>query len=271
MPRSFPPLQQPIFTSLYIYRYPYIYINIKYLINYYNDLLLLFNVLTYDIYGRGYSAAPGIKYSGDDYARQLHDLMEHIGWKKASVMGYSLGGGVAATFADSHSDKVDDLLFVAPAGLMRDLPPAAKFLSTTILGSLISYTVGRRMISKRSRGNHNPIYINQPHMQLFCDVQDLNILLHPGFLRAYIATGLNGPVRNMDSVYARLGTKFGSRIFCLWGRHDTVCNFKEQALLFKSLVPQATFVEVDSGHYVFPDTCEKVLEPAVEFLNCRLA
>lgn len=48
-------------------------------------------------------------------AQTLAGLLDHLGIDRAIVVGHSLGGAVAATFAVEHPDRVAGLVFAAPA------------------------------------------------------------------------------------------------------------------------------------------------------------
>ncbi|KAJ3017157.1 UNVERIFIED_CONTAM: hypothetical protein HDU68_011821, partial [Siphonaria sp. JEL0065] len=123
-----------------------------------------FQVLSYDLIGRGYSASPDVKYSTQDYVVQLKEVLDRVGWERASLLGYSLGGGIAAAFADQHTENVHDLVLVSPAGLRESLPIGVRLLKTPVLGSLFAKTLGRRVLSKLSNNNHSRALINSPHM-----------------------------------------------------------------------------------------------------------
>ncbi|KAI9353490.1 Alpha/Beta hydrolase protein [Obelidium mucronatum] len=227
-----------------------------------------FQVLSYDIYGRGYSASPGVKYSTDLYVKQLKELMDHAGWERANVLGYSMGGGIAASFADQYVEKVNDLVLVAPSGLREGIPFGARVLAFPFLGPLFSYTLGRRLLSRLSNSNHSRAFINSPHMTHFSAVQDLNIKLNPGFLRAYLGTvQKGGPIEGLRAVYQRVGMRLGNRVFCIWGKQDQVVSFTEDAPIFQALNPKANFVAVDGGHSVFPEQCDLILDPVTQFLK----
>ncbi|KAJ3197606.1 hypothetical protein HDU82_001419, partial [Entophlyctis luteolus] len=53
------------------------------------------------------------------YVEQLRALLDFLGWDKPIVMGNSMGGGIAASFADAFPDRVDALVLLCPAGMMR--------------------------------------------------------------------------------------------------------------------------------------------------------
>jgi pimeloyl-ACP methyl ester carboxylesterase len=126
-----------------------------------------FRVLLYDLYGRGYSDAPGVDYSTDLYVSQLEGILDAAGWsnEKCFVVGYSLGGGIATAFtAKWGKSKVERLGLLAPAGLLKELPLAGKIVSVPVFGDLFGHLFGRMIVSKGSLKNHDPKTINEPHM-----------------------------------------------------------------------------------------------------------
>ncbi len=58
-----------------------------------------FRVLTYDLHGHGQTPHPGPAPSLRTLARQLSDLLDHIGAPRAAIVGFSLGGMIARRFA----------------------------------------------------------------------------------------------------------------------------------------------------------------------------
>lgn len=56
-------------------------------------------VLVFDQRGHGKSPKPYSGYSPDDYASDLANLVEKIGWGKCHIVGHSMGGRVALRFA----------------------------------------------------------------------------------------------------------------------------------------------------------------------------
>jgi pimeloyl-ACP methyl ester carboxylesterase len=83
-----------------------------------------FRVLRYDYFGRGFSDRPKLRYDLATFDRQLTDLLDTLGVRgPVDVAGISMGGVVAANFADRHPDRVRSLTLVAPGfGVMADTP-----------------------------------------------------------------------------------------------------------------------------------------------------
>ena len=68
-----------------------------------------FRVLNYDLYGHGKSSPPPQEASLSVYARQLADLMDHLGIEKAAVIGFSIGGMINRRFALDFPKKLSAL------------------------------------------------------------------------------------------------------------------------------------------------------------------
>lgn len=78
----------------------------------------LFQLLSYDQRGLGRSGKPDRPYSMADYANDAVNLLDHLGWDKAHVLGVSFGGMVAQELATTHSDRIDRLVLccTSPGG-----------------------------------------------------------------------------------------------------------------------------------------------------------
>jgi 3-oxoadipate enol-lactonase len=90
-----------------------------------DTLLPMGDVLVYDCRGHGASTQDTDPYSLDQFADDLADLMDHVGWFSASLAGASMGGCVALTFAGRHPSRLDGLgLIDTTAGYGPDAPKA---------------------------------------------------------------------------------------------------------------------------------------------------
>ena len=76
-----------------------------------------YRTLRYDLFGRGFSDRPRVEYDRGLYVRQLAELIEACGLRTpVHVVGLSMGGALAVSFADSLPDRVASLILVSPAG-----------------------------------------------------------------------------------------------------------------------------------------------------------
>ena len=79
-----------------------------------------FHVYALDQIGFGQSEKPEISYRVSTLVDALLGFQDVLGIKKASLVGNSLGGWVAALAATSHADRVDKLVLVDAAGYGED-------------------------------------------------------------------------------------------------------------------------------------------------------
>ena len=82
-----------------------------------------YTVVAPDLLGHGHSAKPRGDYSLGAYASGVRDLLAVLGLERATVIGHSLGGGVAMQFAYQFPERVDRLVLVASGGLGREVSP----------------------------------------------------------------------------------------------------------------------------------------------------
>ena len=68
-----------------------------------------YRVVAPDLFGHGESAKPRGDYSLGAFAVSLRDLLDELGITRATVVGQSLGGGVAMQFVYQHRDYCERL------------------------------------------------------------------------------------------------------------------------------------------------------------------
>src|SRR6185312_15850291 len=80
-------------------------------------------VLAPDLLGHGESAKPRGDYSLGAYATGVRDLVAALGYERATVIGHSLGGGIAMQFAYQFPERVERLVLISSGGLGREVHP----------------------------------------------------------------------------------------------------------------------------------------------------
>ncbi|MDZ4266985.1 MAG: alpha/beta fold hydrolase [Mycobacterium sp.] len=88
-----------------------------------------YRVIAPDLLGHGQSAKPRSDYSLGAFAVLLRDLLEELGISRATVVGQSLGGGVAMQFAYQHPDFCQRLVLISSGGLGPDVGWTLRLLS----------------------------------------------------------------------------------------------------------------------------------------------
>src|SRR5690349_5624969 len=104
-----------------------------------------FQVVRYDLFGRGFSDRPKKRYNIDLFVRQLGDLLDGLHLTQpVSLVGLSTGGPITASFMARHPERVDKLILIDPVGA-RALPiaPLLKVASMPLVGEAVIGLVGR--------------------------------------------------------------------------------------------------------------------------------
>ena len=80
-------------------------------------------VIAPDLIGHGDSATPRGDYSLGAHAASIRDLLAAIGVDRATIVGHSLGGGVAMQFFYQFPQRTERLVLISSGGLGREVSP----------------------------------------------------------------------------------------------------------------------------------------------------
>jgi pimeloyl-ACP methyl ester carboxylesterase len=95
-------------------------------------------VYAIDLVGFGRSDKPKVPYSLSYGAQFVSDFMEAQHIDKASLVGNSMGGGVALQFAIQFPDKVEKLVLADSAGLGKELAPFFRLFTLPLIGECLT-------------------------------------------------------------------------------------------------------------------------------------
>jgi pimeloyl-ACP methyl ester carboxylesterase len=124
-------------------------------------------VVAPDLIGHGDSAAPRGDYSLGAHAASIRDLLAAIGIDRATIVGHSLGGGVALQFFYQFPQRVERLALVSSGGLGREVSPMLRTAALPGTSALLSLTIHRRLVGAlwdggrrlRERGVSAGVYV----------------------------------------------------------------------------------------------------------------
>jgi pimeloyl-ACP methyl ester carboxylesterase len=80
-------------------------------------------VVAPDLLGHGESAKPRGDYSLGAHASGIRDLLVGLNIERASIVGHSLGGGIAMQFAYQFPERCERLVLVSSGGLGEEVHP----------------------------------------------------------------------------------------------------------------------------------------------------
>jgi pimeloyl-ACP methyl ester carboxylesterase len=78
-------------------------------------------VVAPDLLGHGASAKPRGDYSLGACASTIRDLLDALGHERGTIVGHSLGGGVAMQFAYQFPERTERMVLVSSGGLGREV------------------------------------------------------------------------------------------------------------------------------------------------------
>ena len=219
-----------------------------------------FRVLRYDLYGRGFSDRPAVRYDANLYDRQLLGLLDalKIGGP-VDLAGLSMGGPIIATFASRHPERVRALVFVDPAYSTGHEPPlriSAPHIGEYFMTVSIAPSLAESQLDDFYRPNRFPDWPDKYRVQM----------RYKGFRRALLSNIRDFSGRDVRKDYARAG-QGGRLVLLLWGEADQSVPVEVSAEIRK-LIPQAELHVIKEAahlpHYERPEIVNPLL---IEFLK----
>ena len=88
-----------------------------------------YHVLAPDLMGHGASERLRGDYSLGAHASTVRDLMVKLGHERATIVGHSLGGGIAMVFSYQFPERCDRLVLVSSGGLGAEVSILLRLMS----------------------------------------------------------------------------------------------------------------------------------------------
>ena len=221
-----------------------------------------YRVLTYDLYGRGFSDRPRGAQDSAFFLRQLDDLLEDQGVTgEITLIGYSMGGAIAAAFAAGQAGRLRQLVLLAPAGLGHDLGPVADMaVKYNFLGRWMMlgfYAKSLRRATEAERGLPSRI-------DRMVDLQIAETRLK-GFAPAVLSS-LRGMLdEDLEDAHRAIADA-GLPVLSIWGETDDIIPLTCKDTLAEWNPQARQQVIPDAGHtltYTHPDAVMAAMKPVL--------
>jgi pimeloyl-ACP methyl ester carboxylesterase len=111
-----------------------------------------YTVIAPDLIGHGDSATPRGDYSLGAHASSIRDLLAVLGVDRATIVGHSLGGGVAMQFFYQFPQRTERLVLVSSGGLGHEVSPLLRSATLPGVSALLSLAAHPRLLSGLRRG-----------------------------------------------------------------------------------------------------------------------
>jgi pimeloyl-ACP methyl ester carboxylesterase len=219
-----------------------------------------FRVLRYDLYGRGLSDRPDVRYDPDLFDQQLEQLLGALNInERIDIVGLSMGGPIAANFAARHPASVRKVVLFDPAYGKGSPPPWQ--IRTPLVGEFV---IGAQIAPRMADSQREDFVHPERYSDYFAKYHTQ--MRYKGFRRAILSTERNFfPVDN-TAAFVQLG-KSGKPVLLIWGRADQTVPFTLSDAV-RGAIPQAEFHPIDdAGHVPFYEHPEIVNPLLIEFLR----
>lgn len=227
-----------------------------------------FRVLAPDLLGHGESAKPRSDYSLGAFAVLLRDFLDELGVSQVTVVGQSLGGGVAMQFAYQHPDYVNRLVLISSGGLGPDVGWILRLLSAPgaelvlpIIAPKPVLTLGNKLRSwLRSAGIHSPR--GAETWSAYSSLSDRQT--RQSFLRTLRSVvDYRGQA---VSALNRLQVRADLPIMAIWGERDNIIPVEHAYAAAEVRTDARLEVLPHVGHYPHVEAPNEVVELIEDFI-----
>ena len=213
-----------------------------------------------DVVGFGYTDRPaGVTYGMDLWVKHIVDFLEHKGLKKVSIVGNSMGGGVAINLAHQRPDLINKLILMGSMGI--------SFPITKGLDDVWGYTPSvENMQAMLKSFVSNPAIANQAGLA----EMRYNASIQPGFQESFSAMfpaprqqGVEAMALSEDKI-----RKITIPTLCVHGREDQIIPIAETSWRLANLMPNAELhVFSNCGHWTQIEKTVPFASVVHEFLS----
>jgi len=217
-------------------------------------------VVRFDLPGSGLSDAdPTGDYSDPRTVEVMVALFDRLGIERASVIGHSIGGRIAWTFAAGHPERVDRLVLISPDGFASPGLGYGESPKVGAVGNALRFVMPRPLVrSVLARAFGDPTKLTDALLTRYDD-----LLRAPGARQRWLMRWTQGvrvdPVPRLKTITAPT--------LLLWGTADAAIPFANAADYMAAL-PHATLVPLPGvGHVPQEEAPDASLAIVASFLE----
>jgi pimeloyl-ACP methyl ester carboxylesterase len=218
-----------------------------------------YRVIRFDLPGFGLTGPdPTGDYTDRRSVAVIAALMDQLGLRRASLVGNSLGGRIAWTFAAARPDRVDRLILVSPDGFASPGFEYGKPPKTSPVMRLLPYTLPAAMFRANLAAAYgHPASLTDATLARYRDMM-LAPGVRPAILERLAQVRLVDPAPRLAAIAAPT--------LLLWGEKDAMIPIANAADYLRDL-PHATLVRLPGlGHVPFEEDPDTSVAPVERFL-----
>ncbi len=237
-------------------------------------------VIAPDLLGHGFSDKPRADYSVAAFANGVRDLLWVLGHERVTVVGHSLGGGVAMQFCYQFPRMASRLVLVSAGGVMRDVSPVLRLATLPGVGpalALLRLPGAMTALDSAARtlaatptlpGPAAPLSPNR-HLVDRADLMRIMRDLSQRDARAAFGRTLRSVVDWRGQHVSMLDRSYLTAqipVLIAWGTEDTVIPYRH-AEIANAAIPGSVLATFEgSGHFPFHDEPARFAALLADFL-----
>ncbi|MCJ1351521.1 MAG: hypothetical protein MMC33_001505 [Icmadophila ericetorum] len=264
-----------------------------------------------DLWGRGYSDAPvNVPHTTALYASMILIAITSSSrpWTEFTLIGYSFGGGISASFASHFPHLVSNLVLIAPSGLIRDyhLGKVNRILYAegNLPEILLEWLVARRLGSGPLRSEavkDKGIDAGVEAAAIDSEIPDKvtaklsrsypgldvaksvvwQVQKHKGFTKAFISSIRHGPIGRQYEDWRRIGERMSEdkvtgrvdpnkKVLIVLGKTDSIIFHDELIEDATALLGKdnVTIHSCNAGHDVPMEKSKEIVQYIYELWEC---
>jgi pimeloyl-ACP methyl ester carboxylesterase len=228
------------------------------------------HVVAPDLLGHGESTKGAGDYSLGALASGIRDLMAELGHDRATLIGHSLGGGVAMQFVYQYPERCDRLVLVGSGGLGKEVAFHLRLLSFPGVEYLVAPAFHPRLEAAGSAvmGWLRKIGLRPaPSFEEFW--RGYGSLLQGDARRAFFHTlhSVVDPAGQRVSAMNRLHLVSGTPTLIVWGERDPIIPVAHAYEAHRA-IPGSTLRVLDGvGHFPQHDLPEEFVRIVLDFVG----
>lgn len=222
-----------------------------------------YRVLSYDLYGRGYSDRVRGRQSSGFFLRQLRDLIRNQNIDTDFILlGFSMGAQIAAAYTAENAPRVKALILAAPAGISeKTAHTQARFWQAPLIGDWLTRVAGGWAL-RRELVEHRSIPTVIPDLE---DRQAAETRMR-GFLPALLSSRRHLLSRTSASDLQRVA-QLEIPVLALWGTEDPIVPLSAMGEAAR-LLPEAHHAQISgAGHNLLQTHPAQIADHLTKFLK----
>jgi pimeloyl-ACP methyl ester carboxylesterase len=231
-----------------------------------------FTVIAPDLLGHGQSDKPRADYSVAAYANGMRDLLSVLDIERVTVIGHSLGGGVAMQFAYQFPQLVERLILVGAGGVTKDVNFILRWASLPMGGEAVAllrlpFVLPALQLAGRAMGRilgSTAVGHDLPDvLRILADLPEPKAYAAFTHTLRAVVDWRGQMVTFLDRCYLTKSVP----VQLIWGTHDVVVPVSHARMAHSAMPGSRLEIFERCGHFPFHEYPDRFVEVVERFID----